>query len=71
MKKYKVFDIVWDTADSYMGYPPETQVVLPKLPSEVIIEVENDFNPVEEIADYLSDDYGWCVKSCSFEKIKR
>ncbi len=71
MKKYRVFDIVWDTMDSYMGYPAETQVVLPKLPLEVVIEVEDDFDPVEEIANHLSDIYGWCIVTSFFEEIER
>ncbi len=62
MKKYRVFDIVWDI-DS------EPWTLTPDLPSEVPIEVGDDFDPVEEAADYVSDDWGWCIKSCSFEEI--
>ncbi len=72
MKKYRVFDIVWDTDDDKLSrsLPPEMQTVTPKFPSEVIIEEEDDFDPAEKTADYLSDNFGWCVKSCSFEEIK-
>ncbi len=63
MKKYRVFGIVWDIDGSGItGFD---------LPSEVVIEVEDDFNPTDEITNYLSDDYGWCINSCSYEEIKR
>ncbi len=70
MKKYKVFDIAWDVDD--LGDDEFDDPRLDgTLPSGVTIEVQDDFDPTEEIADYLSEDYGWCVKSCSFEEIKR
>ena len=39
------------------------------LPTECVMEVDNDVDLEEEGADVLSDQYGWCVKSCSFEII--
>ena len=67
MKKYKVTDIMWDTCDGDIRI--KDSIDLPRLPSEVTIHVEDDFDPVEEIVDYLSEDFGWCVESCSFEEI--
>ncbi|KKL06556.1 hypothetical protein LCGC14_2594840 [marine sediment metagenome] len=64
MKKYKVSDIVWEVFDEDHPLEPGD------LPLKVVIEVNDDFDPAEEIADYLSDDYGWCVESCSFEGVK-
>ncbi len=72
MKKYKVFDIVWDldTETGEEGEDIDFGKLVTDLPLGKIIEVEDDFDPVEEIADYLSEDYGWCVESCSFEEIR-
>jgi hypothetical protein len=53
-------DINWDTDG-------ENPVEL-GLPSEVVLEVENDTNVEDEGADILSDRFGWCVNSFSFEK---
>lgn len=52
MKKYNVFDIDWDVDDIEDA---------DLLPTEVIIEAEDE----DEIADALSDEYGFCVNSFS------
>lgn len=52
MKRYDIFDIEWDVDD------PED---LELLPTEVEVEVEDEY----DIADALSDEYGFCVKSFS------
>lgn len=52
----KVTDIIWET---------DGEVV--DLPSEV--EVDDDVLE-DEIADYLSDTYGWLVESFSISKEK-
>ncbi len=66
MKKYRVFDIRLD----WNIEPEDEGLDLPNLPSDVVIEVEDDFDPVEEIADYLSEEYGWCIETSLFEEIK-
>ena len=48
----KVVNITWDTDG----------ISIDDLPEEVIIEEELSDG---EIADYLSDIYGWCVKNFS------
>lgn len=54
MKKYNVFDIDWDVDD-----PCDIEDC--GLPTEVVIEAEDE----DEIADALSDEYGFCVNSFS------
>jgi hypothetical protein len=44
-----VTDIVWDTDGEKVELPTE-------------VEIPNDIEE-DEIADYLSDEYGWCVES--------
>lgn len=68
MKKIIITDIEWDTDDGYDGEDQELE-----LPSELEIPVSellyDDESPddVDEeeigdrIADYLSDEYGFCV----------
>lgn len=56
----RVFNIVWDTEDN-------GEVIDPKecnLPSET--EIPNGIDH-DDIADYLSDEYGWCVVSYKTE----
>jgi hypothetical protein len=59
MKVVRLFDIRWDTDDEK---PDDLG-----LPIEHIAVVEDDWNPEEEAADLLSDEYGFCVKGCSFK----
>lgn len=49
---FKVTNIVWDTDGDRIEDLPET----------VYID-DNDEIDEDEIADYLSDEYGWCIKS--------
>ena len=44
-----VTDIVWDTDGENVELPTE-------------VEIPNDIEE-DEIADYLSDEYGWCIES--------
>lgn len=37
------------------------------LPNEITIDIDDDADPQYEIADYLSDEYGWCVIAYNFE----
>lgn len=51
----KIFNIQWDTEDNGEFITSEDL----DLPTNVDIpEMEED-----EVADYLSDEYGWCIKS--------
>lgn len=59
MKIVRLFDIRWDTDDEN---PDELG-----LPEEQIAVVDDDFDPEEDAADLLSDEYGFCVQGCSFK----
>ncbi len=54
--KVRFFDIDWDTDDKVVD-----------LPSETIMEVDDNIDLENESADVLSDKYGWCVFGCSYE----
>lgn len=51
----KAFDIVWDTDGEQVD-----------LPTIVSLEVSDDTDLEIEIADILSDKYGWCVRSVDY-----
>ena len=57
-KVVRLFDIRWDTD----GEDP-TELGLPK---EAIAFVDDDWNPVDDAADFLSDQFGFCVFGCAF-----
>ena len=48
---YKITNIDWDTDGNMEDFN--------SLPQEVIVSVTNE----DDIADALSDAYGWCVRS--------
>lgn len=56
--KIKFSNIVWDTDGEEVD-----------LPSEVTLEVDEDSDVALDGADMLSDKYGWCVVSFSFEEV--
>ena len=58
MKIVRLFNIQWDTD----GEDP-TEL---GLPTEHIAVVDDDWTPVDDAADLLSDRYGFCVHGCSF-----
>lgn len=58
--KVKATDIQWDVDDKEL---------LKVLPQEVIVECPDDADLNEELADILSDEYGFCLFGCSFEVI--
>jgi hypothetical protein len=37
------------------------------LPPYMIFEVDEDFDPKNELADLVSEETGWCVESCDYE----
>jgi hypothetical protein len=41
------------------------------LPSECVLEVEDDIDLAEDGADVLSQHYGWLVNGCSYEVVGR
>lgn len=55
MKAKRVFDIMWDTDGEDINLPKE--IILSK-------DIDND-----DIADYLSDEYGFCIFSFKLEYI--
>jgi hypothetical protein len=58
MKTLRIFDIQWDTdGEDYKALG---------LPSEHTALVENDFDPMEQASDLLSDKFGYCVLGCNF-----
>ena len=58
MKQYKLFNISWETDGLDVD-----------LPSEVIVDVDED-DAVEYVgADILSDKYGWLVNCFEYEKV--
>ena len=60
MKQYRVYDIDWDTDGE----------IIEALPTETTVELEDDEDEIDLCgADLLSDKYGWCVNSFSFEEI--
>ena len=65
--KIRCYDIVWDTTSEDEEQDP-TQEEL-GLPSEVILDVEEDFDPITESADRLSDLHGWCIHTLQVEVI--
>ena len=50
--KIKIYDIDWDTDGE----------VVDDLPTEIIVEA-SAVGSLDDIADYLSDEYGFCVFS--------
>lgn len=62
--KVKFFDIDWDLDDLNKR---ERKEVLSFLPSQPIIEVDDDTDINEEGADILSDEYGYCVYGFDYE----
>ena len=41
----------------------------PEMPSECVLDVDDDLDLDEEGADALSDRYGFCVSGCSYEVV--
>ena len=61
-KKYTITDIDWDNDDDEDADLPETETAE--------IEVEEDSDIDELLAEWLSDEYGYCVNGFSFEEVK-
>jgi hypothetical protein len=69
--KLRCYDIDWDTSDEEapqgrsLGNGPDEV----DLPREVTIEVPDDTDIDEEIADILSDKYGWLIFGVCVERL--
>lgn len=50
--KIKIYDIDWDTDGE----------IIEDLPTEIIVE-DSAVGSLDDVADYLSDEYGFCVFS--------
>ena len=61
MKIVRLFNIQWDTD----GEDP-TEL---GLPSDTIAVVDDDWTPVDDAADLLADQFGFCVKGCAFKTL--
>ena len=60
MKTYRAFNIDYETDGENVD-----------LPEELFFEIDDeDFDPVDELADLISDTTGWLVNGCSFEEVK-
>jgi hypothetical protein len=59
MKVMRLYDILWDTD----GEDP-TEL---GLPSDHIAVVDDDWTPVDDAADLLADQFGFCVHGCDFK----
>lgn len=57
----KVYGIIWDFDEGEEGSFTE-------LPDTVYLPYEIDD---DDIADYLSDEYGWCVVAFNMEVVKK
>ena len=60
-----VYDIVWDLVDEETGR--EVDAEEEGLPEEVDLEIDDDEDVNTEVANQLSDDYGFSVKSFNTE----
>ena len=61
MKIVSLFDILWDTD----GEDP-TEL---GLPTDTIAVVDDDWSPVDDAADLLADQFGFCVKGWAFKTL--
>lgn len=59
---YKITDIEFDFEDSEGVYPYDEQVAVVQSVLDDVWEVENE----EDLADVISDDTGWCIKSLDY-----
>lgn len=62
--KVRFFDIEWDLDDLNKR---ERKEVLSYLPTNPIIEVDDNMDINEEGADILADTYGYCVHDFDYE----
>ena len=61
----KLTDIEFDFVDDYGELPYDEQVAVAKSVIGEVFDVENE----DELADVISDETGWCVKSLDYVEI--
>jgi c-di-AMP phosphodiesterase-like protein len=59
---FKLTDIEFDFVDSEGELPYDEQVAVAKSVIGEVFEVDNE----DELADVISDETGWCVKSLDY-----
>ena len=59
MKQYKVTNVEWETDGEDVD-----------LPQSFVIELDDECNPRDEMADAISDKYGWLINGCSYELVE-
>lgn len=57
MKKYRAYNINWDTDGEDV-----------ELPDEVMFEMDDDEDPSIDGANVISDMYGWCINHFLYEE---
>lgn len=57
-----VSNIVWDTSDFTEEEELASGICVPDLPTTVVINTD-EMEDVEDIGDWLADNYGFCVES--------
>lgn len=57
----KVVNIIWDLDNGDSGYALPKEVDLPE-------KFNKDNYNCDEIVDYLSDEYGYCILSCDIKE---
>lgn len=67
MRKIHISEIEWDTEDANEGV---SSLEISTLPTETTIEVEDDFDVEDDVADLLSDLYGFCVVSFEWTEVE-
>ena len=63
----RVYNIDWDTSDFTEEEEIASGVCVPDLPSEVFIPFGGKEMDGEDIEDYLSDKYEFCVNGFQYE----
>ena len=69
MKKIRVWNIDWDIDDEYDDMDLPTEVIIDDLPQEELEDLTGWLNG--DLADELSDRYGFLVNSFQAESIER
>ena len=69
-RTFNFFNIDWDTSDFDEEDELATGISVPDLPSRIDgVEIDDpDFDPENDIADWLSNKYGYLVNSCDWEE---
>jgi hypothetical protein len=60
--KWRVYDIQYDTDGN--------KEIAESLPKELVLELDDDFNPFYELADAISDKTGFLVSSFTFKEFE-